>query len=92
MPCYGWIFPACLNITQHQPDELAGGFFTGEVAAYPHRLTDLSVKAFNGIGGVEDFAQVGCEGEERNHLLPIAPPALSNRRIFLPPGATVKIF
>src|ERR1700738_4436207 len=85
------ISPARLDITQHQPDELGGGLFTGKVAAHPYRLADLRVKALDGISGVEDFAQVRCEGEERCHLLPIAPPALGNRWIFLPPGAAVKI-
>src|SRR6202051_2858468 len=91
VPRNRWIFPARLHITQHQPDELGGSLFTGEVAAHPHRLADLSVKALDGIGGVEDFAQVRREGEERYHLLPVAPPALGNRWIFLPPGAAVKI-
>ena len=61
------------------------------MAAHAYRLADLSVKTFDGIGGVEDFAQVRREGEERNHLLPVAPPALGDGRIFLPPGAAVKI-
>src|ERR1700738_5335050 len=81
------IFPARLHITQHQPDELDGGLFTGKVAAHPYRLADLRVKALDGIGGVEDFTQVRREGEERYHLLPVAPPALSDGQIFLPPGA-----
>src|ERR1700693_2392984 len=54
------IFPARLHITQHQPDELGGGLFTGKVAAHPYRLADLSVKALDGTGGVEDFAQFRC--------------------------------
>src|SRR5258707_3598509 len=85
------IFPARLHITQHQPDELGGGLFTRKVAAHPYRLADLRVKALDGIGGVEDFTQVRREGEERYHLLPVAPPALRDGRIFLPPGAAVKI-
>src|SRR6266446_8219302 len=91
VPRNRWIFPARLHITQHQPAELGGSLFTGEVAAHPHRLADLRVKALDRIGGVEDFAQVKREGEERYHLLPVAPPALGNRWIFLPPGAAVKI-
>src|SRR5712671_109946 len=55
-------------------------------------LADLRVKALNRIGGVKDFAQLRCEGEERNDLFPIAPPALRDGRIFLPPGATVEFF
>src|ERR1700719_2423987 len=77
VPRNRWIFPARLHITQHQPDELGGGLLTRKVAAHPHRLADLRVKALDGIGGVEDFAQVRREGEERYHLLPVAPPALS---------------
>src|SRR6266849_10998739 len=86
------IFPARLHITQHQPDELGGGLLTGKVAAHPHRLADLSVKAFDGIGGVEDFAQLRSKCEQRYHLLPVAPPALGDRWIFLPPGPAVEVF
>src|SRR3984893_17649137 len=57
------IFRAGLYITQHQPDEFGGGLFTGKVAAHPHRLANLGVKALDGIGGVEDFAQIRREGE-----------------------------
>ena len=85
------IFPARLNVTQHQPDELGGRLLAGKMAADSHRLADLRVEALDGIGGVKDFSQLGSEGEERNHLLPIAPPALREGGIFLPPRAAVEM-
>src|SRR5216684_3129353 len=66
------IFPARLHITQHQPDELGGGLFTGKVAAHPYRLADLCVKTLDGIGCVEDFTQVRREAEERDPPKPVS--------------------
>src|SRR5262249_3884567 len=53
------------------------------------RLAHLRVEALDRVSGVEDFPQLRREGEERNHLLPVAPPALRDRGILLSPRAGV---
>lgn len=55
-------FPALLNVAQQQPDELGSGLLTGKVAAHAHRLTDLSIKALDGLGGVKNCDQLSSEG------------------------------
>lgn len=40
---------------------------------------------------VRDLADFRGEGEEPNHLLPVAPPALRDRRIFCAQGSRLKI-
>src|SRR5271165_4174346 len=56
---------------------------------YDEGTEQQSLDQLHDIGAVEDFAQFGSEGEERNHLLPNAPPALRDGGIFFCSGAAV---
>jgi transposase len=91
LPLNRRIFPARLHLAQHQPDEFGRRLLAGKMPADSHRLADLGVEAFDRVGGVKDFSDFRGEGEERNHLLPVAPPALRDRRIFLSPRAAGEI-
>src|SRR5690242_18210563 len=71
------IFPARLNVAQHQPDEFGGRLFAGKMSADAYRLAHLRVETLDRVGGVKHDSQLGSKGEERDHLLPVAPPALS---------------
>jgi len=50
----------------------------------------LAFKASTTLGGVDDPAGRFATGGEKDNVLPIAPPALTDRRIFLVPLAGLK--
>jgi hypothetical protein len=59
----GGFFLRAWNVTQHRPDELAEGLFTGKMAAHSYRLAHLSIKTLDRIGGVEDFSKLGAKAK-----------------------------
>jgi len=62
------------------------------MATNAHGPTQLGVQRLDGVGGVDDSAHSLREGEERNDVLPLPPPDLSDRLVFSSPGARVKGF
>jgi hypothetical protein len=78
----GGFFPRPCTFRSTSQMSLGAGLLNGKVVAHPHRLADLAVQALDGIGGVEDFAQLRRKGEARDHLFPVAPPALAIARYF----------
>ena len=53
-----------------EPDQPECGVVVGEVSAGLDRLADLHVEALDGVGGVDDPADLFGEGEERDHSCP----------------------
>jgi hypothetical protein len=50
-----------------------------------HGLADGAVRGLDCIGGVDHLADVLRIVEQRNQVLPVAPPALADGRVFLVP-------
>lgn len=65
-----WIFPLCRDVPQRQVDQLGGRLVAGEMPLVPDRLADLAAQTFDGVGGVQNLAHLGKEGEKRDHFLP----------------------
>src|SRR5262245_45777482 len=57
------------------------------MTAHSHRLAYVAVEALDGVGGVENFSHRRSKCEERNHLFPVAPPALRDGGEFSTPRA-----
>ena len=53
-----------------EPDQSEGGVVVGEVSAGLDRLADLHVQALDGVGGVDDAADLVREGEEGDDPVP----------------------
>ena len=48
-------------------------------------LTELIVQRFDGVGGVDDLANRGFEGEERGEPFPVPSPQVDDGRILVSP-------
>ena len=59
-----------LDVDDAQPQQLDHSVVGREVAAGLGDLADLVVQAFNGVGGVEQLADGGAEGQERGEGVP----------------------
>ena len=63
------------------------GLLVGEVALLSHGSSESGVEASDGVGGVDDAAQLGGEFEERHDVLPRRAPRSHLRRVgVLPVG------
>ena len=91
MPRDRWILPLRRDVTQRQPNQLGRRFVTREATFVADALSDLAVQTLNGVGGVEHLAHLWGESEERNHLLPVSKPALSDGGEQLTPFALLKL-
>lgn len=83
--------PQSLGQAQDQIEELERGLIAREVAAGPDRPAQLGVQGLDGVGGVDDPADVGREGEERDHRRPVAP-GFSTAICPMPPAPTANGF
>jgi|GraSoi_2013_60cm_1033757.scaffolds.fasta_scaffold28454_1 hypothetical protein len=64
----GRIFPLLGDVTyRHQ---LGRRFIAGKVPSVFEHLAQLHLQTLNGVGGVNDFADLSRIGEERDHLFP----------------------
>ena len=70
MPFFRGFPPLGGDVPQRQVNQLGGRLVTREMALVPDCLADLAVQTLNSIGGVQDFAHLRGEGEERDHFLP----------------------
>ena len=86
-PFLGRHSPFALGQVQDQIEQLEGGLVAGEVAAGADGPAQLGVQGLDSIGGVDDPADIGREGEERDHRRPVAPPGQGDRRISAAPLA-----
>ena len=90
MPRDGWILPARRDVSQRKPDQFGRRLVIWEVPLVSNALADLTVQAFDRVGGVEDFADLHREHEEGDHRCPIPAPRLRNSWIFLTPRSDIK--
>lgn len=86
----GGIFQSFSILRKEQ--QLAGCIIAGEVAAILDDLAQLHVQAFDGVGGVNNFAHLGRIGKEWDDLFPLTLPHRRHRREFLPQLALSKRF
>ena len=61
----------------HLVDRLIGR----EDAMIARHLAQRHIDRLNGIGGVDDLANVLWEGKERDHVCPVSSPRLADRRV-----------
>lgn len=64
----------------------ADAVVVGEVPAVPGDFAQLVVERLERVGGVDDLADLGREGEERDHALPGVAPHAGDRRVARAPG------
>jgi hypothetical protein len=62
-----------------------GSLLGREVSSGFDRLADLAVQCLDRVGGVDDAAYVGREGEEGDHVLPGLAPGGADHRVALAP-------
>ena len=62
--------PALLGVGDREVDQFAGGLLGREVSSCFDRLADLAVQRLDRVGRVDNTADVGWEGEERDDVLP----------------------
>src|SRR5260221_8946218 len=87
LPSYWWIFPLLSDVAYRQINQLGRRFIAGKVPSGFEHLAQLHVQTLNGVGGVNDFADLSPIGEERDHLFPDSSPALHDRGEFFAPLA-----
>jgi hypothetical protein len=90
MPLPWWHFPVRRDISQHEPDELHRRFVRREVPARAHAAAHGAVQRLDRVRRVDDFPDHLRERIEGDHLLPVPPPGLGDRRVSLAPGTGVK--
>src|SRR6266540_3218567 len=80
--------PVRFGAHDREPDQPQRGVVVGEVPACLDRLADLHVQALDGVGGVDDAADLLGEGEEGDDPLPGAVPDLQRggARLAVGPG------
>src|SRR4051794_34024633 len=77
--------PLLGNIAESQIQQLYGRFLVGERAACLDDLPQGHIQRLYRVGGVDDLADLGRKREERNDLLPVPPPKLTNRTVLAVP-------
>jgi hypothetical protein len=65
--------PIFLDIAQGQEQQFGRRLLTREVTKIIDDLSQAHMRAFDGIGCLDNRAHFGRIGKERNHLLPLAP-------------------
>jgi hypothetical protein len=75
---WGWIILASI---QGEKPQFRCGLVSWKMPSRTNRATELGVQRFNGVGRVNQSADVGMEGKEGYNLVPVASPALSDRRV-----------
>ena len=78
LPSYWWIFPLLSDVAYRQINQLGRRFIAGKMPSVFEHLTQLHMQTLNGVGGVNDFADLERISEERDHLLPHSSPALDD--------------
>lgn len=79
------------DVAQGQPDQFGGRIIIGEVTSGLDDLAQLTVQAFNGVGGVDQLAYGRWESEERDHPIPGAAPGGHDVGKALTPRACFKL-
>ena len=81
------ILPIVAHAAQDQIQQFDRRLVGREVSAAAHGGAQRAIEALDRIGGVDDPPDLGREGEERDHLLPLPPPQRGDRGVFLAPWA-----
>ena len=68
-----------------QVEDLEHGIAGGEMSSGFGDLAELIVQRFDGVGGVDDLADRGFEGEERGEPFPVPSPQVDDGRILVSP-------
>jgi len=68
MPLLRWALLLGGDVAQRQVDQLGRRLVARKVPFVADRLTDLAMQVLDRIGGVDDLAHLGREGEKRDHL------------------------
>lgn len=79
------ISAAFLEVADRQINQLCCGLLSRERASGLDRFANDPVQTFNRVRRVDDLADRGVEGKERDHLLPFAPPGRGDRGVFSGP-------
>lgn len=90
LPVMGRAAPLGGDIAQRHPDQLGGGFVSGEVASGLDNLAQLRVEILDGVGRVDDLAHARGERKEGNYAIPGVTPGDTDRREFLTPRSIRK--
>src|SRR3954447_13450493 len=69
------------EVSAAEVEQLDQSIVVGEVAAGLADLAELVVDALDHVGGVDDLADLGCEREERDDLLPGRLPVPADRGV-----------
>ena len=77
-------FLGCLG--DGQVNDLGCRLFAGKNLSVSNHLANHAVDAFDGIGGVDRFADLRRILEHRGDVFPVSVPALRNHRISVVPG------
>ena len=78
--------PAGVEAHHGEVDALGRGGLVGEVPAGADGPADEGVDALDGVGGADDGADLGVEGQDRHELRPCLLPQPDDRRIPVAPS------
>ena len=81
----GCTAPIGSNVLQRQPDQFRRCLVGWKVTSCLDDFTQLSIDAFDGVGGVDHFSYGRREHEKRDDSVPGAPPSCRYRWILLAP-------
>jgi hypothetical protein len=76
----GGFFHFRRDVTQQQLNQFGRCFVAGEVLSIFEHVTQLHVQTLDGVGGVNDFSDLGQIDKKRNDLFPDSSPALDESR------------
>jgi len=78
-------------VAQYQPDQLDRGLVVREVRLVSDALAHTAVQALDRVCRVDDSSHRGVEGEERDDLCPVTPPALGDGRESTAPRTRLEV-
>ena len=87
----GGIFHVCATWRKTRYSNLIAASSVGKWPLLRHGAPQFGVQGFDGVRGVNDAPHSDGKGEERDDMLPVAPPALRDCRILAAPDAGVEI-
>ena len=79
------------NLAQHEIQQFDRSLIGWKMASRSHGAPQFGVQGFDGVRGVNDAPHSDGKGEERDDMLPVAPPALCDCRMRAAPDAGVEI-
>jgi hypothetical protein len=89
-PFAWWHFPCLRNLAQDEIEQFDRSLIGWKMVSHSHGAPQFGVQGFDGVRGVNDAPHSDGKGEERDDMLPVAPPALRDCRIFAAPDGGVE--